>query len=66
MSMIVGVGKGLVGLIIRPGIGAMEWSAKSAAGAGLVCLGREGISGTVQRRVRAPGASVDDALEVGS
>ena len=55
--MLVGFGKGVVGVVLRPGIGLLEASSKTAHCLALACLGKEGIVGTVQRRVRPPGAS---------
>ncbi|KAK9815754.1 hypothetical protein WJX72_009012 [[Myrmecia] bisecta] len=59
----VGMGKGLLGLPVRPAIGVFEGCSKTAHGLGLVCLGREAISGSVQRRMRAPGAFAEDQQE---
>ena len=44
----------------------MELLGKSAHGVGLLFLGREGISGTIQKRARAPGTLTDDSDEVRS
>lgn len=62
---IVGAVKGVAGAPIRGTVGLLESVSKSAHGLGLIFLGREAISGSVQRRIRAPGAfSHDDSLEV--
>lgn len=66
--MLVGLGKGAAGAMLRPGIGMLEASSKTAHGFALACLGKEGIVGSVQRRVRQPGLSAhlleDSLLEV--
>lgn len=65
--MLVGFGKGAVGVMIRPGIGMLEASSKTAHGLALACLGKEGIVGSVQRRVRQPGLSarlLEDSLSM--
>lgn len=59
-----GLGKGVVGIAVRPAVGMFELISKGTHGMGLVCLGREAITGSAQRRVRAPGAGVDEAAEV--
>ena len=53
----VGVGKGFAGALLRPGLGVCELSSKAAYGLSLACLGKQGIVGTVQRRVRPPGGA---------
>ena len=63
---LLGVGKGLVGLAVRPTMGLLEMTSKGTYGMGLVCLGREAISGSTLRRVRAPGALAEDSSEVPS
>ncbi|KAK9867090.1 hypothetical protein WJX84_006946 [Apatococcus fuscideae] len=61
---IVGAVKGVAGAPVRGTVGVLESVSKSAHGVGLIFLGREAISGSVQRRIRAPGAfSHDDSLE---
>ena len=59
-----GLGKGVIGIAVRPAVGMFELISKGTHGMGLVCLGREAITGSAQRRVRAPGAGVDEAAEV--
>jgi hypothetical protein len=61
--MVLGAGKGVLGLALRPACGALQFLAKGALGAGLVCLGREAISGSTLRRMRAPAALNDDSAE---
>lgn len=61
----LGVAKGLMGLAFRPTMGLLEMTSKGTYGMGLVCLGREAISGSTLRRVRAPGALAEDYTEVG-
>ncbi len=61
---LLGIFKAVVGLLIRPLVGTMELLGKSAHGVGLLFLGREGISGTIQKRARAPGTLTDDSEEV--
>jgi len=61
--MVLGLGKGVLGLALRPACGALQFLAKGALGAGLVCLGREAISGSTLRRMRAPAALNDDSAE---
>jgi len=58
--LLVGAGKGVAGVLVRPGIGALELTSKLAYGLSLACLGKQGIVGTVQRRVRPPGAAAPD------
>jgi hypothetical protein len=55
--LVLGMGKGALGALARPGIGMLEGASKTAHAAALACLGKEGIVGTVQRRVRPPGVS---------
>jgi len=47
---LLGIFKAVVGLLIRPAVGTLELLGKSAHGVGLLFLGREGISGTIQKR----------------
>lgn len=61
---LLGIFKAVVGIIIRPTVGLCEFMGKSAHGVGLLFLGREGISGAIQKRVRAPGTLADDSEEV--
>ena len=61
---LLGIFKAVVGILIRPTVGICEFGGKSAYGIGLLFLGREGISGTIQKRVRAPGTLTDDSEEV--
>jgi hypothetical protein len=58
---VLGVGKAALGLPVRPLIGGLEFASKAVAAAALASLGREGIVGKMQRRVRAPGAFTDAA-----
>ena len=60
----VGLGKGILGILVRPAVGLLELVSKGTYGMGLICLGREAISGSNQRRVRAPGALLDELPEV--
>ena len=60
-----GLLKGVVGIAVRPAVGIFELINKGTHGMGLVCLGREAITGSAQRRVRAPGALADEQPEVG-
>jgi hypothetical protein len=53
----------VLGLGLRPTLGLLEMTSKGTYGMGLVCLGREAISGSTVRRVRAPGALADDSNE---
>lgn len=62
---LMGCGKAVLGMVLRPLVGVFELGGKSAHGAGLLFLGREGISGTIQKRIRAPGTALDDHDEVG-
>ena len=62
---LVGAVKGVAAAPVRGTVGVLESVSKSAHGVGLIFLGREAISGSVQRRIRAPGAfSHDDSFEV--
>ncbi len=63
---LLGVAKGLAGLAVRPTMGLLEMTSKGTYGMGLVCLGREAISGSTLRRVRAPGALAEDSTEARS
>lgn len=56
----IGVVKALIGLPTRPLIGCTEFTSKTIAALALTALGRNGIVGKIQRRVRAPGAYADD------
>ena len=60
----VGLAKGTLGIAVRPAVGILELISKGTHGMGLVCLGREAITGSAQRRVRAPGAMRDEFSEV--
>ena len=59
----IGVIKALIGLPVRPFIGSMEFTSKVFAALALSSLGRDGIVGKIQRRVRAPGAYADDGSD---
>ena len=59
----LGVTKALIGLPTRPLIGCVEFTSKTIAALALTSLGRNGIVGKIQRRVRAPGAYADDGGE---
>ena len=52
--------------MLRPTAGLLEWVGKGTHGMGLVCLGREAITGSAQRRMRAPGALSDEPADVRS
>ena len=58
----MGVVKALLGLAVRPFVGAMEASSKALHSLALASLGREGILGKMQRRVKAPGAFAEVCL----
>ena len=60
----IGLAKGIGGIAIRPAVGFLELVSKGTHGMGLVCLGRDAITGSAQRRVRAPSASRDEFSEV--
>ncbi len=56
-----------MGLLMRPAVGVLEGTNKLLNAAALTALGREGIIGKIQRRVKAPGAfAEDEAVEVHS
>lgn len=59
-----GMLKGVVGIAVRPTVGILELVSKGTQGMGLVFLGREAITGSAQRRVRAPGALAEEQTEV--
>ena len=61
---IIGTAKAVVGIVVRPTAGMLEWVSKGTHGLGLVCLGREAISGSAQRRMRAPGSLIDEPPDV--
>lgn len=52
-----------MGIPTRLGIGTLEGTSNVVAAAALTSLGREGIVGKIQRRVRAPGAFTDDGTD---
>ena len=60
----LGLVKGTAGLPLRPTIGILEGASKATYSLGLLCLGRDAITGSTLRRVRAPGALMDDSTEV--
>ena len=60
----LGLVKGTAGLPLRPTIGILEGASKATYSLGLLCLGRDAITGSTLRRVRAPGALMDDSMEV--
>lgn len=65
-GLTLGVLKGMLGLLGRPAVGTLEAGNKLFAACALACLGREGIIGKIQRRVKAPGAFADEeGVEVG-
>ena len=37
---LLGLGKGVIGLAVRPTLGVLEMTSKASLGMGLVCLGR--------------------------
>lgn len=59
----MGMAKGVLGLAVRPAVGILELVSKGTHGMGMVCLGREAITGSAQRRVRAPGAPSEEQTE---
>lgn len=59
----LGFFKSMLGLPVRPLIGGLEFSSRLFAAFALSSLGRDGIVGKIQRRVRAPGAYADDSSE---
>lgn len=59
----MGVLKALVGLMGRPMVGALEGTSKLFHSLALASLGREGILGKMQRRVKAPGAFAEVGAE---
>ena len=61
---IIGCCKSILGIVVRPTAGMTEWVSKGTHGLGLVCLGRDAIMGTAQRRMRAPGSLIDEAPDV--
>ena len=62
-GLVVGVAKGVVGVPIRPLIGALELGSNTLAAIALAALGRDGIVGKMQRRMRPPGAFADEGTE---
>ena len=61
LGFVLGVNKAVIGLPFRPFIGCLELTSKVLAALALSSLGRDGIVGKIQRRVRAPGAYADDS-----
>lgn len=59
----VGLVKGVLGLMTRPMVGVLEASSKGLHSLALATLGREGILGKMQRRVKAPGAFAEVGAE---
>ena len=41
-----------------------QWVGKGMHGMGLICSGREAITGSAQRRMRAPGALNEEPADV--
>lgn len=62
-GLALGMAKGLVALPVRPMVGSIECASKLLYAGALATLGREGILGKMQRRVRAPGAFSEEAAE---
>lgn len=61
----MGVCKAALGLLGRPSVGLLEALSKVLFALALGCLGREGIIGKIQRRVKAPGAfAEEEGMEV--
>eukprot|EP00887_Chlorella_sp_A99_P007742 scaffold20.g7742.t1 len=56
----LGLVKGTFGFAPRLMVGAIEGTAQALNALAMTCLGREGIVGKLQRRVRAPGAFTDE------
>lgn len=63
MGLVKGVALGLPG---RPMVGALEAVSLGFGALARTALGREGILGKMQRRVRAPGAFGDDPYDAGA
>lgn len=62
-GLLLGFVKATLGLVGRPAVGVLEGTSKAMQAAALACLGRDGIVGKIQRRVKAPGAFSDDGTE---
>lgn len=62
-GLALGLVKGIVGIPARPTIGFLEFGADVFAAVAMTALGRDGIVGKMQRRMRPPGAFSEDGTE---
>lgn len=56
----LGVAKAALGVLGRPLVGVLEALSQLAGASARIALGREGILGKLQRRIRAPGAAYNE------
>lgn len=62
-GLFVGILKGVVGLPVRPLIGIFEATSNMTGAIAMTSLGREGIVGKTLKRVKAPGAFIEETIE---
>ena len=61
-GFVVGLLKGVIGLPVRPIIGICEATSDLTGAIAMASLGREGIVGRTLRRVKAPGAFLEETI----
>lgn len=61
-GLFVGIVKGVIGLPVRPLIGIFEATSDLTGAIAMASLGREGIVGRTLRRVKAPGAFLEETI----
>lgn len=61
-GLVFGIFKGVVGLPVRPLIGIFEATSDLTGAIAMASLGREGIVGRTLRRVKAPGAFLEETI----
>eukprot|EP00798_Chlamydomonas_sp_ICE-L_P005982 gene5982-5274_t len=64
LGIMLGLTKGLLGLIVRPVSGIVDSSAKVLQGMGLFCLGKRGIQGKIVRRIYVPSEPLTASSDV--
>lgn len=62
-GLFMGFLKGVVGVPVRPLIGIFEATSNMTGAIAMTSLGREGIVGKTLKRVRAPGAFMEEAMD---
>ena len=61
-GFLVGLAKGIIGVPVRPIIGICEATSDLTGAIAMASLGREGIVGRTLRRVKAPGAFLEETI----